>query len=73
MAANLLFCSRYVNLPYQPHFRVKILLNFAHANEASKANFHEKKRIIYQLPFTKWKVYYLLHSQGGYTLHVLGS
>ena len=26
---------------------------FAHANEASKANFHENKRIIYRLPFMK--------------------
>ena len=37
-------------------FRVKILLNFAHADEASRANFHENKRIIYRLPFMK-KVY----------------
>ena len=73
MAADLLFYAIYVNLPYQPRFRVKILLNFAYANEASKANFHEKKRIIYWLPFTKLKVCYLLHSQAGYTLHVLGS
>ena len=35
---------------------LKILLNFAHANEASKANFHENKRIIYRPPFMK-KVY----------------
>ena len=56
MAANLLFFSIYVNKPYQPHFRVKILWNFTHANEASKANFHENKRIIYWPPFMK-KVY----------------
>ena len=31
-------------------------MNFAHASEASKANFHENKRIIYRLPFMK-KVY----------------
>ena len=36
--------------------RVKILLNFAHVDEASKANFHENKRIIYRPPFVK-KVY----------------
>ena len=36
--------------------RAKILLNFAHADEASKANFHENKRIIYRPPFMK-KVY----------------
>ena len=40
------------------HFRVKILLNFAHASEARKANFHENNRIIYRLPFMK-KVYCL--------------
>ena len=33
-----------------------ILLNFGHANEARKANFHENKRIIYRPPFLK-KVY----------------
>ena len=56
MAADLLFFSIYVNWPYKPHFRVKILLNFAHTDEARRANFHENKRIIYQPPFMK-KVY----------------
>ena len=32
------------------------MLNFAHANEASKANNHENKKIIYRPPFMK-KVY----------------
>ena len=45
MTANLLFFSIYVNWSYQLHFRVKIISNFAHASEASKANFHENERI----------------------------
>ena len=39
---------------------MKILLNFAHASEATKANFHENKKIIYRSPFLK--EVYGLHS-----------
>ena len=35
----LLFCM------CAPHYYVKILLSFAHANEASQANYHSNKRI----------------------------
>ena len=34
------------NSPSLPHFRFKILLYFAHADEAKKANLHGYKRII---------------------------
>ena len=44
MAANLLFF-------HLPHFRLKILLYFAHADEAKKANLHGYKRIIKWMPF----------------------
>ena len=34
MTVNLLFFYIHANQPTEPHFRAKILLNFAHANEA---------------------------------------
>ena len=37
MAAIYLFFYMYANYPHWPHFKVKILLNFAQANEATKA------------------------------------
>ena len=40
-----------------PHFHSKILLCFLHADEASRANLHADKRIIYWPPFWN-KVYY---------------
>ena len=38
MEAALLLFNMHVDLPNWSHLRVKILLNFAHANEASEAN-----------------------------------
>ena len=34
MVANLLLFYVHANQPTKPHFRAKILLNFAHATEA---------------------------------------
>lgn len=54
----LLFFYMYDNNPYKPHFKVKIRLNSAHANEACKANNHKNKRITKGPPFmNKVKVY----------------
>ena len=56
MAANLLFFYMHVNYSSLPHFRLKILWYFAHADEAKRANLHGYKKIIKWLPFLT-KVY----------------
>ena len=46
----------HVNYPSLPHFRLKILLYYARADEAKRANLHGYKRIKKGMPF--WtKVY----------------
>ena len=56
IVANLLFFYMYVNKPSLPYFRLKILLYFAHADEAKRATLHGYKRIIKWPPFCN-KVY----------------
>ena len=41
----------HLNQPYQPRYKPKILLNYRHINEASKANLDAYKRIIKWQPF----------------------
>ena len=40
IVASLLFFYMHVNKPSLRHFRFKILLYFAHADEAKRANLH---------------------------------
>ena len=37
--------------PYLPQFRAEVLLNFVHANEASKEGWHRDKIVIYGPPY----------------------
>ena len=58
MAANLLFFDMHVNSPSLPHFRLKIPLYFAQADEAKTANLRGYKRREKWMPF--WtKVYWM--------------
>ena len=61
MAANKLFFCLHVYWPSLPHFHFKILLCFLHADEASRANLHADKRIIYWPPF--WNKVYMMQTK----------
>ena len=61
MAADLIFSCMHINWPLWPRFRVKIISNFLHDNEVTRANLYTYKTILNRRAFTN-KVYWTSES-----------